>query len=150
MGADEITARYIKKRFTLYAVHAIIYISICVPIRRCAASIFANRAVTRSDRVFDRHVLSESDTFEHQIFLCCHTDGGMGIIMANIPHISPGDTLLLKKTHPCGSNRFTVMRVGTDIRIVCSGCGRDMTLPREKLERAIRKIYTCEEDSDGR
>lgn len=57
-----------------------------------------------------------------------------------IPKINVGDILELKKNHPCGEKRFTVMRVGSDIRIVCCGCGRDMTMPREKLEKAIKKI----------
>lgn len=57
-----------------------------------------------------------------------------------IPKFNVGDTLELKKNHPCGEKRFTVMRVGSDIRIVCCGCGRDMTMPREKLEKAIKKI----------
>ncbi len=67
--------------------------------------------------------------------------------MAVIPKIQVGDTLELKKQHPCGEKRFTVLRVGSDIRIVCCGCGRDMTLPREKLEKAIRKIIPQEEDN---
>ena len=54
--------------------------------------------------------------------------------------IRAGDTLTLKKPHPCGADRFRVMRAGSDVRVVCLGCGRDMTLPREKLERAIKKI----------
>lgn len=63
----------------------------------------------------------------------------------NIPKISVGDTLELKKSHPCGSRLFTVVRIGSDIRIICTGCGRDMTLPREKLERAIKKIHPSKE-----
>jgi hypothetical protein len=62
----------------------------------------------------------------------------------NIPKILVGDRLELKKKHPCGSFIFTVMRVGSDIRIVCDGCGRDLVLPREKLERAIKKIHHTE------
>ena len=58
----------------------------------------------------------------------------------NIPKISVGDLLELKKKHPCGSSVFEVLRTGSDIRIVCAGCGRDLVLPREKLEKAIRKI----------
>lgn len=58
----------------------------------------------------------------------------------NIPKIAVGDRLELKKKHPCGSSVFEVLRVGSDIRIVCAGCGRDLVLPREKLEKAIRKI----------
>jgi hypothetical protein len=62
----------------------------------------------------------------------------------NIPKILVGDRLEMKKKHPCGSFIFTVMRVGSDIRIVCDGCGRDLVLPREKLERAIKKIHHTE------
>jgi hypothetical protein len=51
-----------------------------------------------------------------------------------------GDILELKKPHPCGERRFRVMRVGSEIRIVCEGCGRDMVLDRVKLEKAIRKL----------
>lgn len=59
----------------------------------------------------------------------------------NIPKIQVGDRLELKKKHPCGTSLFEVLRTGSDIRIVCTGCGRDLVLPREKLERAIRKIH---------
>lgn len=69
--------------------------------------------------------------------------------MANIPVIRCGDVLELKKPHPCGEKQFTVMRVGSDIRVVCAGCGRDMVLDRVKLEKAIRKIIrTAEEHTD--
>lgn len=62
--------------------------------------------------------------------------------MAEIPRIAVGDILELKKPHPCSpkSVRFRVMRVGSDIRIVCDACGRDLTLPRIKLEKSIKKI----------
>ena len=60
--------------------------------------------------------------------------------MAGIIKIAVGDILELKKPHPCGEKSFSVMRIGSDIRIVCQGCGRDMTLPRVKLEKAIKKI----------
>ncbi len=65
-----------------------------------------------------------------------------------IPVIRPGDTLELKKPHPCGNHMFTCVRVGSDVRIICQSCGRDMTLPREKLERAIKKIITPEITED--
>lgn len=62
----------------------------------------------------------------------------------NIPKISVGDILTLKKKHPCGANSMRVARTGSDIRVICCGCGRDMTLPREKLEKAIRSIESKE------
>ncbi len=54
--------------------------------------------------------------------------------------IRPGDRLELKKKHPCGSVMFTVVRSGSDVRLVCDGCGRNMTLPREKTEKAVKKL----------
>ena len=60
--------------------------------------------------------------------------------MATILRFTLGDTLELKKPHPCGTNKMRIARVGSDIRIICEGCGRDMTLPREKLEKAVRHI----------
>lgn len=56
--------------------------------------------------------------------------------------INVGDILELKKPHPCGNKLFKVMRVGSDVRIVCLECSRDMTLDRIKLERSVRKIIT--------
>ena len=50
------------------------------------------------------------------------------------------DRLCLKKKHPCGSDVFTVHRVGTDIRITCDGCGRDLTLKRQNLEKMIKNV----------
>jgi hypothetical protein len=54
--------------------------------------------------------------------------------------IKAGDVLELKKPHPCGEKRFKVLRAGSDVRIVCLNCGRDMTLDRIKLEKATKQI----------
>ena len=56
------------------------------------------------------------------------------------------DIIELKKPHPCGSKLFKVLRVGSDIRVVCIGCSRDMTLDRIKLEKATKKIVNGETD----
>ncbi len=55
-----------------------------------------------------------------------------------------GDTLVLKKKHPCSSDVFRVLRTGSDIRIVCLGCGRDLTVPRETLEKSIKSVRSKE------
>ena len=56
--------------------------------------------------------------------------------------LRPFDRIQLKKAHPCGANVFVVLRVGSEVRIKCEGCGRDMTLDRLKLEKSIRRILT--------
>ena len=53
-----------------------------------------------------------------------------------------GDILELKKQHPCGNRRFRVLRTGSEVRIACLGCGRDMTLDRLKLEKAVRLVVS--------
>lgn len=50
----------------------------------------------------------------------------------------------LKKQHPCGSKVWTILRVGMDIKLKCSGCGHELMLPRSKAEKAIKKLI--EED----
>lgn len=54
--------------------------------------------------------------------------------------ISTGDVLTMKKIHPCGSREFKVLRVGSDIKISCVGCSRELIIPREKLEKSVKGI----------
>ena len=64
--------------------------------------------------------------------------------------ISPGDTLEMKKEHPCGSRRWTVLRVGMDFRLKCQGCGREVMLPRRKAEAALKKVLPAEKQEVSR
>ena len=54
--------------------------------------------------------------------------------------IAVGDTLVMKKTHPCGGKEFLVLRSGMDFKIRCTGCGREVMLPRAKIEKNIKKV----------
>ena len=54
--------------------------------------------------------------------------------------IRVGDKIKLKKMHPCGEYQFLVTRVGMDIKIKCLGCGREVMVPRAKLEKNIKTI----------
>ncbi len=51
-----------------------------------------------------------------------------------------GDILEMKKPHPCGGREWLVLRVGMDFRMRCLGCGRELMIPRTKIEKRIRKI----------
>ncbi len=50
-----------------------------------------------------------------------------------------GDSVRLKKVHPCGSNHWEVVRLGADIGLRCVGCRRRILLERGVLERRISK-----------
>ena len=68
--------------------------------------------------------------------------------MPTIPVINIGDILELKKPHPCGSKTFTVSRVGSDIKLTCTGCGRALMLDRIKVEKMIKKIIHAEKNDE--
>ena len=51
-----------------------------------------------------------------------------------------GNTLTLKKLHPCGSRQWEVVRVGAAIGIRCVGCRRYVLMARALLERRVRAV----------
>lgn len=50
------------------------------------------------------------------------------------------DILTMKKTHPCGSSQWEVLRIGADFRLRCMGCGHEVMGARSKFERNIKKV----------
>jgi hypothetical protein len=66
----------------------------------------------------------------------------------NIVKYRVGDVIELKKPHPCSSKLFTVIRVGSTMRIRCTGCSHDMEIDRIKLEKATKKIISSLEDTN--
>ncbi len=55
------------------------------------------------------------------------------------------DLVEMKKPHPCGERLWQVTRVGMDVKLRCSGCGREVELPRARAEKGIKKIVRREE-----
>ena len=51
-----------------------------------------------------------------------------------------GDVLTMKKGHPCGENRWLVLRGGADLRLRCLGCGHEVMIPSSKAEKSIRSV----------
>ena len=51
-----------------------------------------------------------------------------------------GDVVVMKKKHPCGSNRWRLLRVGADIRMECLGCARMVMLPRSSLDKSVKSL----------
>ena len=50
------------------------------------------------------------------------------------------DIVIMKKVHPCGSNNFEIIRLGADIKIKCTKCGRVIMLPRVEFSKKIKKV----------
>ncbi len=64
----------------------------------------------------------------------------MGMMKRMVKEFNLGDIVQTKKTHPCGSNNWEIIRVGADIKIKCMGCGRIIMMPRSKFEKVAKKI----------
>ncbi|MET3699762.1 hypothetical protein SAMN05877753_10128 [Bacillus oleivorans] len=50
------------------------------------------------------------------------------------------DVVEMKKSHPCGTNRWKIIRVGMDFRIKCEGCGHSVLMPRREFVKKVKKI----------
>lgn len=55
-----------------------------------------------------------------------------------------GTRVIMKKTHPCGTNEWEITRVGADIKIKCVKCGRTVLIPRIEFNKKLKKIITQE------
>lgn len=52
------------------------------------------------------------------------------------------DVVQMRKTHPCGSDQWTVIRIGADIKVKCLGCGRIVMMERADFVRRRKKVLT--------
>lgn len=55
------------------------------------------------------------------------------------------DIVEMKKQHPCGTNRWKIIRMGMDIRIKCQGCNHSVLLPRKEFARKMKRVIGHEE-----
>ena len=55
-----------------------------------------------------------------------------------------GSLVVMKKGHPCGENLWEVIRLGADIKIKCSKCGRMVMIPRIDFNKKIVKVLKKE------
>jgi hypothetical protein len=60
-----------------------------------------------------------------------------------------GDVLRLRRPHPCGSSDFEVVRLGADIGLVCTQCGRRIMLTRSLLERRLDRFVSRATEPEG-
>ena len=51
-----------------------------------------------------------------------------------------GDLVVMRRAHPCGSDRMAVTAVGLDVGLSCTGCGARLTVTRERLRSRVREV----------
>lgn len=51
-----------------------------------------------------------------------------------------GDYLRLRKKHPCGDDRWEILKTGVDMRLKCVTCKRVILIPRVKLTKQVKEV----------
>lgn len=55
------------------------------------------------------------------------------------------DIVEMKKPHPCGENRWQIIRMGMDIRIKCMKCKHSVLLPRKEFNKKMKRVLQYHE-----
>lgn len=58
------------------------------------------------------------------------------------------DVVEMKKQHPCGTNKWQIIRMGMDVRIKCLGCERSVLIPRREFTKKLKRILEKAENED--
>lgn len=56
------------------------------------------------------------------------------------------DIVEMKKKHPCGENRWQIIRMGMDIRIKCQGCNHSVMIPRKEFAKKMKRVLEKAEE----
>ncbi len=56
------------------------------------------------------------------------------------------DQVIMKKSHACGNNLWTITRVGVDIKIKCNSCNREIMMDRLEFQKKLKKVLKNEEE----
>ena len=59
-----------------------------------------------------------------------------------------GDQVILKKSHACGENLWEIIRVGADVKLKCTACGRVVMLDRLEFLRRAKKLIPSKKDEE--
>lgn len=55
------------------------------------------------------------------------------------------DNVIMKKQHACGTNLWTITRMGVDIKIKCNNCGREIMMDRLEFQKKLKKVLENDE-----
>lgn len=56
------------------------------------------------------------------------------------------DDVIMRKSHACGTNLWTITRMGVDIKIKCKHCGREIMMDRLEFQKKLKKVVENEKN----
>ncbi|MEA3335993.1 MAG: DUF951 domain-containing protein [Chloroflexota bacterium] len=60
-----------------------------------------------------------------------------------------GDVVRLRKPHPCGGYEWEIVRLGADIGLLCTTCGRRVLLTRREFEKRVKTFVRRGDPASG-
>lgn len=51
-----------------------------------------------------------------------------------------GDIVITKKKHVCGNDKWSIERIGAEVRIKCIHCGREVMMMKMDFDKKIKEI----------
>lgn len=60
-----------------------------------------------------------------------------------------GDIVTMRKSHPCGSKNWEVLRIGAEIKLKCAKCGHEFVMSRPALEKATVSVVAASDTSNS-
>ena len=67
--------------------------------------------------------------------------------MVNRKEFELNDIVEMKKPHPCGENKWKIIRMGMDIRIKCCCCDHSVLIPRKEFVKKMKKVLEKAEEN---
>ena len=67
--------------------------------------------------------------------------------LEEISKLKPGDTIELKKEHPCGTNRWELIRIGMDVKVKCIECQNYISLSRKNFNKSYKRTLERRPDN---
>lgn len=58
-----------------------------------------------------------------------------------------GDVVITKKKHVCGNDRWSIERIGAEVKIKCTQCGREVMMLKMDFDKKIKSIVPKSENS---
>ena len=56
------------------------------------------------------------------------------------------DQVVMRKQHACGTNNWTITRIGVDIKLKCNHCGREIMMDRLEFQKKLKKVLKNEQN----
>ena len=74
----------------------------------------------------------------------------MGYNPLMFPDFHIGDTVKMRKVHPCGGYEWKIFRLGADIGLECLTCQRRVLLSRRELTHKLKTINPAVPHDDNK